>query len=125
MRAYGPVGLAICALLGGRPAAAEVTRFDSLAALQSTIEAAAPGDVIEVRDGVYTTAAPVAAGRAGAPGRPIRTAAQRVEGRRRSASASGQSAWAGGPPASAPGWTSSRPPPTSRSTGSCSRTRPA
>jgi poly(beta-D-mannuronate) lyase len=80
MRAYGPVGLAICALLGGRPAAAEVHRVDSLAALQSTIEAAAPGDVIEVRDGVYTTSAPVAVGRAGAPGRPIRIAAQHVGG---------------------------------------------
>jgi len=80
MRACGPAGLAICALLGARPAAAEVHRVDSLAALQSTIDAAAPGDLVEVRDGVYTASAPVAVKRAGASGRPIRIAAQHVGG---------------------------------------------
>src|SRR5262249_34929015 len=45
---------------------------DSLSALQARIDAARPGDVILVRDGTYTTAAPIAVrakGRAGAPTR--------------------------------------------------------
>jgi poly(beta-D-mannuronate) lyase len=48
----------------------------SLADLQARINAAAPGDVIFVKDGAYATAAPITIDRRGAAGKPIRIAAK-------------------------------------------------
>jgi poly(beta-D-mannuronate) lyase len=57
-------------------AAAATYEVDSLAALQARINSAAPGDVIVVKDGVYTTTAPIAIERKGAAGKPIRIVAK-------------------------------------------------
>ena len=48
----------------------------SLADLQARINTAAAGDVIVMKDGVYTTTAPITIERKGAAGRPIRIAAR-------------------------------------------------
>jgi poly(beta-D-mannuronate) lyase len=70
-------GLATLVLLaqaaGASPATYEV---DSLPALQARIVAAAPGDVIVVKDGVYTTTAPIIVDRQGTAGTPIRIMAK-------------------------------------------------
>ena len=57
-------------------ASAATYQVDSLAALQARIAAAVPGDVIVVKDGVYTTTAPIAIDRQGAAGKPIRIVAK-------------------------------------------------
>src|SRR5262249_37988316 len=49
---------------------------DSPSALQARIDAARPGDVILVRDGTYTTAAPIAVRAKGRAGAPIRIVAE-------------------------------------------------
>jgi poly(beta-D-mannuronate) lyase len=53
---------------------------DSLAALQSTIHRAAPGDTIILRNGVYTTSSPLTVRRAGTPEAPITITAETVGG---------------------------------------------
>jgi poly(beta-D-mannuronate) lyase len=53
---------------------------DSIAALQARIDSAKPGDVIRVKDGTYTTTAPVIIKARGAPGKPIRLVAATVGG---------------------------------------------
>src|SRR5688500_14475487 len=57
-------------------AAAATYEVDSLTALQARIHSAAPGDVIVVKDGIYTTTAPIAVDRKGTAGKPIRIAAK-------------------------------------------------
>src|SRR5687768_6090841 len=57
-------------------AAAATYEVDSLAALQARINSAAPGDVIVMKDGVYTTTAPIGIDRKGAAGKPIRIVAK-------------------------------------------------
>jgi poly(beta-D-mannuronate) lyase len=57
-------------------AAASTYQVASLADLQARINAAGPGDVIVLKDGVYTTTAPIAIDRKGTEGKPIRIAAQ-------------------------------------------------
>ena len=66
------------ALIGAAvPTAAAATyEVDSLTALQARINSAAPGDVIVVKDGIYTTTAPIAIDRKGTAGKPIRIAAK-------------------------------------------------
>jgi poly(beta-D-mannuronate) lyase len=66
--------LALCLASGAAHAATHQVR--SLADLQARIDAAVPGDVIVVADGTYQTAAPITIARHGAPGKPIRIAAQ-------------------------------------------------
>lgn len=51
-------------------------QVDSLAAFQAKIDAAHAGDVITLRDGTYTTTAPITVRTQGAAGRPIRIAAE-------------------------------------------------
>jgi len=53
---------------------------DSIAALQAAISAAGPGDTITVKNGVYTTSAPLLVDRAGRNGQPITIAAESVGG---------------------------------------------
>jgi poly(beta-D-mannuronate) lyase len=55
-------------------------RVDSLAALQARVDAARPGDVIVVKDGVYTTSAPLAIHARGRAGAPIRIVAETAGG---------------------------------------------
>jgi Chondroitinase B len=61
-----------------QPVGTAANRFevDSLAALQARIDSAAAGDVIVVKDGVYTTNAPITIERKGAAGKPIRIVAK-------------------------------------------------
>lgn len=59
------------ALKSGSPAA-----VDSLAALQSALDAAVPGETITVKNGVYTADRPIAIRAAGDAGRPITLVAQ-------------------------------------------------
>ena len=68
--------LTVLLLAQSAGAAAATYEVDSLAALQERINAAAPGDIIVVKDGVYTTRAPIAVERKGAPGKPIRIVAK-------------------------------------------------
>lgn len=70
--------LAGCWLLSTAGLIAGPHRVDSVAALQSRLAAAEPGDIIVVAAGVYTTNAPLAVKSAGAPGNPIRVAAESV-----------------------------------------------
>jgi poly(beta-D-mannuronate) lyase len=58
------------------PAAAATYQVASLADLQARIKSAAPGDVIVMKDGVYTATAPIAIDAKGAAGKPIRIAAK-------------------------------------------------
>src|SRR3954466_5024573 len=50
----------LMALVDAVPTAAARYDVDTLAALQAKINSAAPGDVITVKDGVYTTSASIA-----------------------------------------------------------------
>ena len=68
--------LALVALASPAAAAGATYEVDSLVALQARINAAAPGDVIVLKDGVYTTTAPIAIDRKGAAGKPIRIVAE-------------------------------------------------
>ena len=47
-------------------------QVDSVSALQARIDAAKPGEVITVKDGTYTTTAPIRVSVRGAAGRPTR-----------------------------------------------------
>jgi poly(beta-D-mannuronate) lyase len=64
--------LVVLVALSGQAASASTYEVDSLAALQARISAAVPGDLIVVKDGVYTTTAPIAVERKGTAERPIR-----------------------------------------------------
>src|SRR5437763_7517400 len=55
-------------------------RVDSVAALQARIDAARPGDVIVVKDGIYTITAPLAVHAIGRRGATVRIAAATVGG---------------------------------------------
>lgn len=69
--------LAVIALASPTAAGGAATyEVASLADLQARISTAAAGDIIVVRDGVYTTTAPIAIDRKGAAGKPIRIVAQ-------------------------------------------------
>ena len=61
-------------------ALAATEMVDSIAALQSAIHRAVPGDTITVRNGVYTTRSPLTVRRAGTPEAPITIAAESVGG---------------------------------------------
>src|SRR5688500_15887273 len=68
--------LAVLIALSVQAATASTYEVASLAALQTRLSAAAPGDVIVVKDGVYTTTAPIAIERKGTAERPIRILAK-------------------------------------------------
>jgi len=65
------------ALLVFQPARGPV---DSLDALRARLDTARPGDVITIRDGTYTTTAPIVVKVKGTAGRPVRIVAQTVGG---------------------------------------------
>jgi poly(beta-D-mannuronate) lyase len=56
------------------------TTVDTIAALQVRLDEAKPGDVITVKDGTYTTTAPITVKAQGAAGKPIRIVAQSAGG---------------------------------------------
>ncbi len=68
------------ALLAAVRGLAETRHVDSLAALQTAIASAAPGDTLVLKDGAYTANAPIAVKCAGAEGRPITITAENVGG---------------------------------------------
>ena len=68
--------LPLLLMLSGAPA----VQVESLSALQARIDAARPGEVITVKDGTYTTSAPIRVRVQGAAGKPIRIVAQTVGG---------------------------------------------
>src|SRR5688572_23338032 len=68
--------LALIAAVVPIAAAASTYEVESLTALQARINSAAPGDVIVVKDGIYTTTAPITIERKGAVGKPIRIVAK-------------------------------------------------
>jgi poly(beta-D-mannuronate) lyase len=63
-------------MLGLVAPAGAVGQIDSLTALQARIDSARPGDVITVKDGTYTTSAPLVVKAQGAPDKPVRIEAQ-------------------------------------------------
>lgn len=73
---------AVLVLLASVPltAFAATELVDSIAALQSTIHRAAPGDTIILRNGVYTTSSPLTVRQAGTMDAPITIAAETVGG---------------------------------------------
>ncbi|HEX9367077.1 MAG TPA: polysaccharide lyase 6 family protein [Vicinamibacterales bacterium] len=71
-----PFLLTLLVLARAAAASAATYEVDSLAALQARITSAAPGDIIVLKDGVYTTTAPIAVDRQGAAGKPIRIVAK-------------------------------------------------
>ncbi|HEY4249328.1 MAG TPA: polysaccharide lyase 6 family protein [Lacunisphaera sp.] len=72
---------AIVASLFASSAAAAATKLvDSIAALQSELNAAVAGDTITLKDGVYTTTQPITVNRAGSADQPITIAAENVGG---------------------------------------------
>jgi len=76
-----PRRIALVALsLASIPAIAASYAVDSLAALQSRIEAAQPGDVITVKDGTYVTTAALVVKCVGATDRPVTIEARTVGG---------------------------------------------
>lgn len=68
--------LAVVAL----PARAATHVVDSVAALQARIDAAAPGDTITVKNGTYTTTAPLSVTRSGTATQPITITAETIGG---------------------------------------------
>jgi poly(beta-D-mannuronate) lyase len=68
--------LVLMVLAHAVPAAAATYEVASLADLQARINAAIPGDLIYLKDGAYTTTAPITIDRKGAAGKPIRIAAR-------------------------------------------------
>ncbi|MBL9206451.1 MAG: polysaccharide lyase 6 family protein [Opitutaceae bacterium] len=71
---------ALVALGSVTRAAAATTVVRSLAELQLKLNDAAPGDTLTLKDGVYTTDAPMIVNRRGAEGQPITIAAETVGG---------------------------------------------
>jgi poly(beta-D-mannuronate) lyase len=71
-----PFLLTLIVLARAVAASAATYEVDSLAALQARVKSAVPGDVIVLKDGVYTTTAPIVIDRQGAAGKPIRIAAK-------------------------------------------------
>ena len=72
---FAPALLALVAFTCGATAA-EPRFVESIAALKSAINRAAPGDTIILKDGVYTTTAPITIKRVGEAGKPITIAAE-------------------------------------------------
>ena len=68
--------LILVALAAPIAASADTYQVDSIANLQARINGARPGDVIVVRDGVYTTSAPLTIDRQGSKDKPIRIVAK-------------------------------------------------
>ena len=64
-------------MLGGT---AETSQVDTVAALQVRLDAARPGDTIVMKDGAYTTSAPITVKVAGTAAKPIRIMAATVGG---------------------------------------------
>jgi poly(beta-D-mannuronate) lyase len=71
---------ALLALAWAGTAAAATHTVGSIAELQARIDTAIPGDVIVMRNGVYTTSAAITIDRQGAEDAPIRIAAQSIGG---------------------------------------------
>jgi poly(beta-D-mannuronate) lyase len=71
---------AVAAAMGAARSFAATHEVGSLAELQSRIDSAGAGDVIVLRDGVYTTSAPITITRSGTAAQPIRIAAKTVGG---------------------------------------------
>jgi hypothetical protein len=67
-------------LAGEEPPAARTIRVASLTELEAKIAVASPGDLILVKNGVYTTTGPIKIKKQGASGRPIVIAAETVGG---------------------------------------------
>ncbi len=72
--------LSLLLSMSGNPSRAATYHVDSLVSLQARIDAATPGDVITLKDGTYTTTAPIAIKAQGAPEKPIRVVAQTAGG---------------------------------------------
>jgi len=72
----------VLAVTCGLPATtrAGVHSVDTIAALQAKLQAAAPGDTITLRNGVYQTSGPIHVRRAGQPEAPITISAESVGG---------------------------------------------
>ena len=70
----------IAALLLLLGAVQDAGTVDTLPQLQARLDAAKPGDVVTVKDGIYTTAAPIVVKSRGTSDKPIRIAAQHVGG---------------------------------------------
>jgi len=68
------------AALAGPPAFAANLLVDSLPRLQAAVNEAAAGDTITLKNGVYTSIAPVVVGRAGSAERPIVISAETIGG---------------------------------------------
>jgi hypothetical protein len=73
-------GQAPAAAITPSAAAAATHLVDSIAALQSAINEAVAGDTITLKNGVYTTAAPITVNRPAKAGQPITIAAESVGG---------------------------------------------
>ena len=70
----------IAALLLLLGAVQDAGTVDTLPQLQARLDAAKPGDIVIVKDGIYTTAAPIVVKSRGTSDKPIRIAAQHVGG---------------------------------------------
>lgn len=79
-RSFRPFFLGALALLATGPTLTAAPLIDSLAALQQQLNAAAPGDTLTLKNGVYTTSAALTVTRAGTAGQPITIAAESVGG---------------------------------------------
>src|SRR4051812_26888591 len=80
MNAKSHLFAAALILFAAAGASAANYTVDSVAALQSRINAAVAGDTITVKAGTYATTAPIEIDRAGAAGKPITVAAETVGG---------------------------------------------
>jgi hypothetical protein len=76
-RSFRPPAVFILALIATKAFAATYV-VDSVAALQSRINAAVAGDTITLKEGTYTTTAAITINRTGAAGKPITIAAEKV-----------------------------------------------
>src|SRR4051794_28011865 len=73
-----PVVLAWPSLAAVGPASSQVV--SSISALQSALNGAAPGDVIELADGSYSTSSVISIGKSGTTAAPVTVRAQHVGG---------------------------------------------
>jgi poly(beta-D-mannuronate) lyase len=72
--------LALASLMGAITTSAATYNADSIASLESHLERAEAGDTIMLKNGSYSTSAPITVKRAGALGKPITIAAETVGG---------------------------------------------